>query len=86
MLDYKEFIGEVVAYLLGIDRPWTDDQRFNEMIDDLYHINVYINRVSQYLLDIKWLNLCGHIAFNRMLVLSIIVDLARLHTGITGVQ
>jgi len=38
MPDYKKFFGEVVAYLLGIDRPWTDDQWFIEMIDDLYHI------------------------------------------------
>ena len=37
MLDYKKFIGEVVAYLLGIDKPWTDDQQFNEIFDDLYH-------------------------------------------------
>ena len=70
MLDYKKFTGEVVAYLLGIDRSWTDDQRFNEMIDDLYHMNVYINRVSQYLLDIKWPNICRHIACNKMLVVS----------------
>jgi len=49
MLDYKRFIGEVVAYLLRVDSSSTDDQLFDEMIDDLYHINVYMNRVSQYL-------------------------------------
>ena len=57
MLDYKRFIGEVVAYLLRVDSSSTDDQLFKEMIDDLYHINVYINRVSQYLPVINWLNL-----------------------------
>ncbi|XP_052775462.1 endothelin-converting enzyme-like 1 [Mya arenaria] len=46
MLAYKRFIGEVVAHILGIDERGETDQTFEEMIDDLYHINVYINRLA----------------------------------------
>ncbi|KAL4240682.1 hypothetical protein ACF0H5_001474 [Mactra antiquata] len=45
MQAYKAYIGHCIAYLIGINETLREDQRFVSNVDDIFHLNVYLNRV-----------------------------------------
>ena len=44
---YKTYIGDFLGYILGINGTLRGDRRYLAMIDDIYHLDIYINRVSR---------------------------------------
>ncbi|XP_045211089.2 endothelin-converting enzyme 1-like [Mercenaria mercenaria] len=42
---YKKYISDFLAYIMGINSTVISDERFMSMVDDIYHLSVFMNRV-----------------------------------------
>jgi len=52
LMAYKQYIGDFLGHVISLNSTEKMDQRFTDMIDDVYHFNIYLNRVRQYQCDL----------------------------------
>lgn len=57
MLAYKQYMGDFIGYVIGLNETEKKDDKFLDMINDLYHFNVYLNRVRR---SVTSLSHCHH--------------------------
>ena len=42
---YKKYIGDFLFFAMKLDPSLRSDKRFTAMVDDVFHMDVYVNRV-----------------------------------------